>query len=481
MSVGRVVVSVAAAGAAIAFAAALPGSVTAGSAATLTIRVDARDFSFKLSRRAVPAGSSVRFLVRNRGTTTHDFVVKARRTRTLRPGQSQAITVRFPRKGTYRFLCSVEGHARLGMKGALGVATKPRPPAPPPPPVDTSDVAALALIGTFERPVLVTAPPDDTQRVFVVEQTGTVQVVRGGEVLPRPFLDLRGQVTAAGESGLLSIAFAPDYQESGLVYAFYNLRGGYGDVRIAEFRRDSSDPDVVDPSTERAVLTIPKPYENHNGGMLQFGPDGYLYISVGDGDPGVLNPAGFFAQRLDDLLGGILRIDPRSTVPYAVPPDNPFVGVSGARPEIWAYGLRNPWRFWIDDDSRLIVGDVGSTAREEINVIPAGASGLNFGWPCFEGTLVVDSTTTCVRPVSPLLEIPRENGVCALIGGVVSRDPRILALTGRYLYGDLCSGEITTIAIEGGAAYGLGSARSGRSWTDELRGGRPSSRVRDVG
>jgi glucose/arabinose dehydrogenase len=139
-----------------------------------------------------------------------------------------------------------------------------------------------------------------------------------------------------------------------------------------------------------------------------------------------------------------------------VPSDNPFVGVSGARPEIWAYGLRNPWRFWIDDDSRLIVGDVGSTAREEINLIPAGASGLNFGWPCFEGTLVVDSTTTCVRPVSPLLEIPRENGVCALIGGVVSRDARIPGVTGRYLYGDLCSGEITTIAIEGGAVTASG-------------------------
>ena len=452
MSVGRLVVSVAAAAAAIVFVASLPGAVSAGGTATLAIRVDARDFSFKLSRRAFPAGSSVRFVVRNRGTTTHDFVVKGRRTRTLRPGQSQAITVKFPRKGTYRFLCSVEGHARLGMKGSLGVATKPAPPPLPPPPVDTSDVAALVRIGTFEQPVLVTAPPGDTQRIFVVEQTGTVQVVRGGEVLPRPFLDLRGQVTAAGESGLLSVAFAPDYQESGLVYAFYNLRGGYGDVRIAEFRRDSSDPDVVDPSTERAVLTIPKPYENHNGGMLQFGPDGYLYLSVGDGDPGALNPAGFFAQRLDDLLGGILRIDPRGAVPYAVPSDNPFVGVSDARPEIWAYGLRNPWRFWVDHEcGSLIVGDVGSTSREEINLIPQGASGLNFGWPCFEGTLVFDPATTCVRAVFPLLEIPRENGVCALIGGVVSRDPRIPALTGRYLYGDLCSGEITTIAIEGGA------------------------------
>ena len=181
-------------------------------------------------------------------------------------------------------------------------------------------------------------------------------------VLPRPFLDLRGKVTASGESGLLSIAFAPDHARSGLVYAFYNTRDGpYGDTRIAEFRRHVSDPDVVDPSSERPLLTIVKPYENHNGGMLQFGPDGYLYASVGDGDPGVINPAGFFAQRLDSLLGKVLRIDPRAGDPYAVPTDNPFVGRSGARPEVWAYGLRNPWRFWIDSETgSTIVSDVGA-------------------------------------------------------------------------------------------------------------------------
>ena len=140
---------------------------------------------------------------------------------------------------------------------------------------------------------------------------------------------------------MLSIAFAPDYASTGLVYAFYNAREGpYGDIRIAEFRVDASDPDRVDPSSERAVLSIPKPYENHNGGMLQFGADGYLYASVGDGDPGVLNRAGAFAQRLDVLLGKILRIDPRRGDPYAVPMDNPFLAVPDARPEIWAYGLR---------------------------------------------------------------------------------------------------------------------------------------------
>jgi len=190
----------------------IAGAASPASARTVTVRVDARDFAFTLSRRSVPAGSTVRFVVRNRGTVPHDFVVASKkRTRDLRPGQRQTITAAFPRKGTFRFLCSVSGHARLGMTGAFGVSVNPPAPAPPPPPVDTSEVASLTRIGSFERPVLVTAPPGDTRRVFVVEQGGTVWIVRDGEVLPVPFMDLRDKVTFMGESGLLSIAFAPDY------------------------------------------------------------------------------------------------------------------------------------------------------------------------------------------------------------------------------------------------------------------------------
>jgi glucose/arabinose dehydrogenase len=318
--------------------------------------------------------------------------------------------------------------------------------------VDTSEVASLTRIGSFERPVFVTAPPGDTRRVFVVEQGGTVRIVRDGAVLPEPFLDIREQVTFLGESGLLSIAFAPDYVATGLLYAFYNAREGpYGDLRIAEFRVAAFDPDRVDPSSERRVLTIPKPYENHNGGMVQFGGDGYLYASVGDGDPGVLNPAGAFAQRLDVLLGNIVRIDPRGGTPYSVPPDNPFVAVAGARPEVWAYGLRNPWRFWIDLETNVLyVPDVGSTSREEVNVVARAGRGANFGWPCFEGTLVFDDMASCEDPVAPLFDYPRENGACAVIGGVVARDPRLAVLSGRYLYGDLCTGVITAIAVADG-------------------------------
>ena len=196
------------------------------------------------------------------------------------------------------------------------------------------------------------------------------------------------------------------------------------------------------------MLTIPKPYENHNGGMLQFGPDGKLYASVGDGDPGVLNTAGAFAQRLDLLLGNIIRIEPRGGDPYAVPADNPFAAVAGARAEIWAYGLRNPWRFWIDSETNVLyVPDVGSTSREEINVVARSGRGANFGWPCFEGTVVFDDTATCEGAIAPLLDYPRADGACAVIGGVVVRDERVPKLSGRYLYGDLCTGVVTTLAV----------------------------------
>jgi glucose/arabinose dehydrogenase len=185
--------------------------------------------------------------------------------------------------------------------------------------------------------------------------------------------------------------------------------------------------------------------------MLQFGPDGDLYLSVGDGDSGTLYPPGFFAQRRDDLLGDILRIDTRGGTPYAVPENNPFVGLEGVRPEIWAYGLRNPWRFWIDPPTGdMYIGDAGEGDREEIDLVPKGQSGLNFGWPCFEGSLPFDPTVTCLDPVVPLVDIPHAPDVCAVVGGVVSRDTRLTALEGRYLYGDFCSGRITVVSVADG-------------------------------
>jgi glucose/arabinose dehydrogenase len=437
---------------------ALAGAAAPAPNRTYTIRVDARDFSFSLSRRTVPAGSTVRFVVKNRGNTVHDFVVATKkRTRLLSPGRSQTITVTFPKKGTFKFLCSVSGHARLGMKGIFGVSTKPPPPAPPPPPIDTSNLVSLTSVGSFDRPVLVTAPSGDTRRQFVVEQRGTVRVVRDGEILPAPFLDVSEQVKLGNEPGLLSLAFSPDYADSGLFYVIYNARSGNGDLRLVEFRRSASDPDQAERYSERVVFTIVKPWENHNGGMLQFGPDGYLYVTVGDGDSGVLNPPGAFAQRRDNLLGSILRIDPRSGSPYSVPTDNPFVGIEGVRPEIWAYGLRNPWRSWIDPETgAMFISDTGNARREEVDFLARDQAGANFGWPCFEGTLPFDETATCDGALPPLLEYARDGGACAVIGGVVARDPRIPALAGRYLYGDYCSGKVTAVAVENGTVASSG-------------------------
>ena len=441
----------------VAVVAAVTALMLAGSAAplagTVTVRVDARDFSFALSRRAVPAGTTVRFVVRNRGRTIHRFAVAGKHTGTLSRGRSQTLTVRFPKKGPVRFLCTISNHAQRGMSGRfLVTAPPPRPPEPnpEPPPVRVAGSATLTRVGTFDRPVLVTAPEGDP-RLFVVEHTGAVRVVRDGETLPWPFVDLTPEVKFAAESGLLSIAFAPDYATSGLFYAFYNTTAGNGDTRISELRRHPTDPDLAEPFGERVLITIPKPWENHNGGMLQFGPDGFLYASVGDGDSGVLNPPGFYAQRRDELLGSILRIDPRSGDPYAIPADNPFVGQDGVRPEIWAYGLRNPWRFWIDAETgSLFVADAGNERREEVDLVARGQSGLNFGWPCFEGTLPFDTAASCAGAVPPLLEYPREGGSCAIVGGVVVRDRRIPALAGRYLYGDFCSGKITAVEVADG-------------------------------
>jgi glucose/arabinose dehydrogenase/uncharacterized cupredoxin-like copper-binding protein len=419
----------------------------------VTVKVVAKDFSFTLSRRSVPKGAQVTFRVRNAGAVVHDFAIAGKRTRLLRPGQSATLRVRFTKKGPKRYVCSVPGHARLGMKGVLGVATTPPPPAPPatPPPVVVSDSVRLTKLGDFERPVLVTAPPGDTRDVFVVEQPGRIRVVHDGELLPQPFLDIRDQVYITNEPGLLSLVFAPDWATSGLAYVYYNQRKGNGDTRLAELRSAAANPLVADTGTLRTVLEIVKPWENHNGGMLQFGLDGDLYLSTGDGDSGVKNKPGAFAQTLDDLLGSIIRIDPRHGSPYAIPPGNPFVGVSGARPELWAYGLRNPWRFWIDSQTGdMVIGDVGYGSREELDVIPSGTSGQNFGWPCFEGTLPFDGSVHCDNPVAPIQELPHDPGDCSIIAGVVVRDPRLPALAGRFLIGDYCTGVVEADRIEGG-------------------------------
>jgi glucose/arabinose dehydrogenase len=353
------------------------------------------------------------------------------------------------RPGRYRFASGRPGDAAVGMAGSLrvGVGGRARPLA-------TSSRLRLTTIATGLGPLtFAVAPPGDQHRLFVVRQDGLVLLFKDGVKEDRPFLDLRNRIDAEGEQGLLSIAFAPDYATSGRFYAYFTNRDG--NIRIVERRRSEADPDDADPSGRR-VLAVVKQTANHNGGMMQFGPDGYLYASIGDGgaDPPTV-PVGRHGQTLGDLFGTIIRIDPRADAPYGIPPGNPFVSVEGARPEIVAYGLRNPWRFSIDAKTKtMLIADVGEGAREEVDRLPLDRLGLNFGWPCKEGAIVppkVDIPESCrdARLTAPLFEYPHGEKRCSITGGVVARAPNLRALDGLYLWADFCEGRVNALTAAG--------------------------------
>ncbi len=314
----------------------------------------------------------------------------------------------------------------------------------------------LTRIGSFDQPVYVTAPPGDTHRVFVVEQSGRIRVIRDGRRRSTPFLDLRDKVSCCGERGLLSMAFAPDYARSRRFYVDYTDRAG--DTRVVEFRRSGSSDRAVKASA-RTVLTQQQPEANHNGGLVLFGPDGLLYVGLGDG--GGANdqhgPLGN-AQNLGTLLGKILRIDPRpaSGRAYSVPADNPFVGRSGARGEIYAFGLRNPWRFSFDRATGdLAIGDVGQNQVEEIDFARrGGARGVNYGWRVFEGRRTNFPDERAPGSVGPVLTYSHDGGGCSITGGVVVRDRALGSLAGRYVYGDYCAGKVRAVRLSGGSATG---------------------------
>jgi hypothetical protein len=323
--------------------------------------------------------------------------------------------------------------------------------------------------GTYDAPLYLTAPPRDQTRVFVVEKGGLVKVVRDGVAQAQPFIDLTGIVTTSGERGLLSLAFPPDYETSGLAYTY--LTGPSGQLQIREHQRSAADPDTTIAGSRLVWSQDHSTEENHNGGQIQFGPDGLLWAAPGDGGGGddPLNNA----QRLDTQLGKMLRIDPRpsANAGYSIPQDNPFAAQGdGAADTIWSTGLRNPFRFSFDRvTGDLWIGDVGQGAREEIDFAPLsgrlGDAG-DYGWRCREGSIRTPGVAACEPRgpyIAPFFDYGRTAGR-TVTGGVVVRDPGLPTLLGRYLYADYFGQRLRSLAP--------GTAGGGDRAEDDLSGAR---------
>lgn len=321
-------------------------------------------------------------------------------------------------------------------------------PTTAPPASDGSLNLSLELVAEgFASPTHVTAAGDGSGRLFVVEQAGRIWVLRDGVPTAEPFLDIIPLVGSRGnEQGLLSVAFHPAFAKNGSFFVNYTNRDG--DTVVARYSVSADNPDRADHESATVLLTVDQPAPNHNGGLLKFGPDGYLYIGMGDG--GAAGDPWGNGQSLDTLLGKLLRIDVDGGDPYAIPPDNPFVGQDDARPEIWAYGLRNPWRFSFDRATGdLFIADVGQNAQEEINFRPASSrGGENYGWDIMEGTACYDARTCdqtqLILPVATYGHSGAEGG-CSVTGGYVYRGAAFPQLEGVYLYADFCSGNLWTL------------------------------------
>jgi glucose/arabinose dehydrogenase len=303
----------------------------------------------------------------------------------------------------------------------------------------------------LSSPVYVTTAPGD-KRLFVVEQAGTIRTVLHGKVSARPYADLRRFVVSGGEQGLLSVAFSPQFETTGKLYVYFTNKQGNEVVWELHARKGAAS---IRPG-HRELLQIPDTESNHNGGQLQFGPDGMLYVGEGDGGGGGdRHGAHGNGQNPGVLLGKLMRIDPSTrtgALPYGIPKDNPFVGRSGYRPEIWALGLRNPWRFSFDRATGdLWIGDVGQDSWEEVDHLTKGVGGANFGWNRFEGThdFATDTPLAGGKLTGPVAEYSHNDG-CSITGGYVYRGPHIAGLSGRYVYADYCSGKLWTLATSGG-------------------------------
>lgn len=329
----------------------------------------------------------------------------------------------------------------------------PAPTAEPAPAVTTPQPPAEGAYGLeevatgFAKPLYLTyAPGDAGGRLFIVEQNGTIAILRDGKRQEPLFLDIRSRVgSSANEQGLLSVAFAPDYAANGTFYVNYTDKGGT--TVVARYRVSADNPDAADADSEEVLLRVGQPYGNHNGGLIKFGPDGYLYIGMGDG--GAAGDPQNHGQDRSTLLGAMLRIDVRTGGPYEVPADNPFVGHEGVRPEIWNWGQRNPWRFSFDRvTGDLFMADVGQNKLEEVSFQPADSpGGENYGWKLFEGSERFSGSSEGMarrEMTFPIAEYGRNEG-CSVTGGYVYRGRQLPDLAGNYIFGDYCTGFVWTL------------------------------------
>lgn len=338
----------------------------------------------------------------------------------------------------------------VGLAACTPPSDDGNPPPPPPPP--GGEIRFETVISGLDTPVALTNAGDE--RLFIAERGGAVRVAQGGDLLPEPFLDLTAEVdlesippAQRGERGLLGIAFPPDHDESGLFYVYYT--NSEGNSVLARYAVDATNPNVADVSTAEELEVLINTTAYHNGGQLGFGPDGYLYWAVGEGQTNPNN-----AQTLANLRGKIMRIDVSEAPGYTIPDDNPFVGVAGARGEIWAYGLRNPWRFSFDyETGELYIADVGEDDYEEVNVAPAGVGGQNYGWPIMEGPECVSgpgcSTTGLTLPTYSYSHPDDPEGGASITGGYVYRGPSAPDLVGQYVFGDFMQTSISAADMNG--------------------------------
>ena len=302
----------------------------------------------------------------------------------------------------------------------------------------------------LSAPVFLTQPLNDG-RIFVVEQGGRIRLIKNGVLQTTPFLNITSRVLSGGERGLLSVAFHPQYATNHFFYVYFTTQTS-GDIRIERFTT-TSNPDVADPTTSKLILTTAHSSQsNHNGGLLTFGPDGMLYAGLGDGggtgDP-FLN-----GQNFNALLASLLRLDVDHGDPYAIPADNPFVNQANHRGEIWAKGLRNPWRYAFDATTSLLyIADVGQDLHEEVDVVAANQGGLNYGWNIMEGASCYNATSCNQTGLTlPIIDYTHSNGACSITGGYVYRGSAIPGIRGHYFYSDYCAGFLKSFRYSNGAA-----------------------------